>query len=60
MQFTNIAKTLQAARENSGKKPEEIAELLGISIPAYHDLEHLMMNYPRAFRLNRLRNFSTC
>jgi hypothetical protein len=54
MQFTNIAKTLQAARENSGKKPEEIAELLGISIPAYHDLEAFDDELPSSLSLKQV------
>src|SRR5579884_921388 len=30
---------LRKARESAGKSPQEIAALIGISAPAYHDLE---------------------
>jgi len=39
MESSSYAKKLLAAREKSGKSPEEIAELLGISTAAYYDLE---------------------
>jgi len=39
MELDAFGKRLRAAREKSGKSAEEIAQSVGISVPAYYDLE---------------------
>ncbi len=54
MELNCYGKKLRAAREDSGKSPEEIAEALGISSAAYYDLEAFDDELPTSLSLDKV------